>query len=129
MCYIISYVHDDCGHEKKAELVEYCEDSEEGTCILIPVHFKEITAPSLCLSCFREQEAKIDAEYQFHVECIRRRMADYEATQADRQIRGRAQGAADPNIAELEQDLKDAKELRDLEIRMFRDRQGVWGDG
>ena len=63
------------------------------------------------------------------VERIRREIAEYESTQEEIQIRGRAQGASDSNIAELEQDLVDVKEVRDLKIREFRERQDVWADG
>ena len=101
----------------------------KGGCTLVPVFFKEITAPLLCLSCFREEGARIDAEYQSTVERIRREISEYESTQEEIQIRGRAHGALDTNVAELEQDMVDAKEVRDLKIREFRERQGVWADG
>ena len=128
MCYALYHVHAECLHIKKVDVIEECEGSERD-CTLVPVFFKEITAPLLCLSCFREEEAKIDADYQLEVEHIRRKMAEYESTLEDRQIRGRAQGAVDSHIAELEQDLVEVKELRDLGIQAFRKTQGVWADG
>ena len=132
MCYVIFYTHAECLHNRKFEIIENCEEhceDEEGTCILIPLHYKEITAPSLCVSCFRAEEAEIDALYQGKVAMIRSKIAEYEAAQTDRQIRGRARGAVDPNVARLERDLVEARELRDREIRNFRDEQDVWGDG
>ena len=129
MCWGVQYTHTECQHDRKTEIVEYCQDSDQGTCILIPVHFTQITAPSLCVSCFREEEAKIDAHYQKKGEVIRSKMVEYEAAQTDRQIRGRARGAMDPNIARLEQDLVEAREWRDRAIKVFRFEQGVWADG
>ena len=129
MCWGVQYIHAECQHDRKTEIVEHCEDSDQGTCILIPVHFMQITAPSLCVSCFREDEAKIDARYHGKVEVIRSKMVEYEAAQTDRQIRGRAQGTTDPNIAQLERDLVEAKKWRDRAIKVFRFEQGVWADG
>lgn len=129
MCYAIYYVYAECGHDKKLEIVEFCEDFGARTCMLIPVCFKQVDAPSLCVSCFREEEAMIDAKYDAMVELIRGKMTDYEAAQANRQIQGRAQGTVDSYLAQLERDLADAKKLRDLEIRSFRTEQDVWADG
>lgn len=129
MCYAIYYVHAQCGHDKKLEIVEFCKDFEERSCVLIPILFKQLTAPSLCVSCFREVEAEIDALYHTRLELIRRKIAEHVATQADRQIRGRTQGTVNSYIAQLERDLVDAKELRDKDIRVFRSEQNVWADG
>lgn len=128
MCYALYHVHASCLHIRKVDVIEECEDSERG-CTLVPVFFKEITAPLLCLSCFREEEAKIDAEYQSTAERIRREIAEYESTLENIQIWGRAHGALDPNVADLGQDLVDAKEVRDMRISDFRESQGVWADG
>ncbi|CAD6588804.1 MAG: hypothetical protein ASARMPREDX12_003497 [Alectoria sarmentosa] len=130
MCYAIYHVHAECGHDKKADVVESCEDSEGGMCILIPIHFKQVTAPSLCLACFREEETRIDDEYHIRVKWIRSKMAEHEAAQPDRQIRGRAQGLADDGyVAMLERELVGVKESRDRMIRAFRCEQDVWADG
>ncbi|CAF9943683.1 MAG: hypothetical protein ALECFALPRED_000953 [Alectoria fallacina] len=129
MCYVIYHVHAECRHDKKADIVEACEDFERGPCILIPLHFKQVTAPSLCPTCFREEEARIDDEYHTRVKWIRSKMAEHEAAQADRQIRGRAQGLADSYVAMLERELASEKESRDRKIRAFRSEQDVWADG
>ena len=129
MCYGIYHTHSQCGHDKIIEIIDYCEDFEKGTCMLIPIHFKLITAPSLCISCFREKEANIDALYHGKVQMTRSKIAEYEAAQAERQIRGRARGTVDPNVAKLEQDLVEAGEWRKREIKKFRVEQDVWADG
>ena len=79
--------------------------------------------------CFREVEARIDAEYESNAEALRRRIAEYESSLEDMQIRGRAQGASDRIIAELEQKLVIGKQVRDRQIKEFREKQGVWSDG
>lgn len=129
MCYVIYHTHNECEHDRKVEVIEFCENSEEGTCVHIPVHFKRINSPSLCVSCFREEEAKIDAVYNARSEVLRRSIAEHEAAQADTQIRGRAQGPVDRYIAQLERELVGERESRDLMIQMFRSEQGVWADG
>lgn len=129
MCYTVYHTHAECGHNKKVEIFERCEYSEGGTCVSIPLGVKNVTTPSLCISCFREEEARIDNMYHARVEFIYRKMAEYEATQADRQIKGRAQRTVDGYIAQLERDLKDAKKERVSGIRTFRTQQGVWADG
>lgn len=129
MCYVIFHVHAECGHEKKTQIVEFCENFENETCVLDPLLFKQITAPSLCVDCFREVEANIDTIYHTKIELIRRSIAEHEAAQADRQIRGRAQDTVDSYIAMLERELVCEKECRDRTIRTFRSQQGVWADG
>lgn len=123
------YVHAECGHDKKSEIAESCKDVGKETCALIPLIYKQITAPSLCVACFREEEARIDAEYYTRTEWIRCKMAEHEAAQAERQIRGRAQGTVDIYIAMLERESIREKESRDLRIRTFRSEQDVWADG
>ena len=129
MCYVIFHVHAECEHEKKKEIVEFCEDFAKEECILVPVFFKQVTAPSLCLECFREVEADIDASYHRKTDLIRGQMAEHEATQPDRQIIGRAEATIDGYIAILERALVREKEHRDLSISRFRSQQGVWADG
>lgn len=129
MCYVIFYIHAECEHEKKTQIVEHCEDFEKEECIFIPIMFKQVTAPSLCLECFREVEAEIDARYHTRKELIRRQMAEHEAAQSDRQIRGRAHTTVDSYIAILERALVREKENRDLAVSRFRSQQGVWADG
>ena len=128
MCHVVYHIYDDCQHEKKTEIIERCEDFDRG-CRIIPVHLVEITAPSLCVRCFREVEARIDAEYEFNREHLRRRIIEYESNQEDRQIRGRAQGTNDEYVAELELRLLVWKRVRDRQIKEFREKQGVWADG
>lgn len=123
------YTHIECQHHRKVKLVERCETFAGGNCVCLPVCIKKITAPSLCVSCFREEEADIDATYYAKIESINRTIAEHEAKQAERQIRGRAQGATDMFIAYLEQEIKDVKKERELEIKEFRTQQGVWADG
>ena len=129
MCYVIHHTHNKCEHDRKVEIIDFCENFEEGTCLHILVLVKRINSPSLCVSCFREEEARIDAVYNARSEVLRRRIAEHEAAQADTQVRSRAQGPVDPDIAQLEREMVGEKELRDLRIQMFRSEQGVWGDG
>lgn len=129
MCYLIHHVHAECGHQKKIETIEFCSAFDQGTCAAVPISFQQITAPSLCVSCFRQKEAGIDAEYHGRVETNRRRIAEYEATLADMQVRGRARASHDDYIAELELNTVAAKRYRDVKIQIFRHEQGVWGDG
>lgn len=129
MCLGIIHTHSQCQHDRKYEVIEYCEKFVDGNCALVPIHFKQITAPSLCISCFRKEEAKIDDLYHDNVKMIRIKIVEYEAVQTDRRIRGRAQGSVDPNIAQLEQSLVEARRWRDWQIHSFRFEQNVWGDG
>lgn len=129
MCYVVIHIHDDCQHERKTDIIERCEESESSTCSQSPIHLVEITAPSLCVACFREVEARIDADYEINAEALRRKIIEYELAQEERQIRGRAQGASNEYISELEQKLMVGKRVRDRQIKEFRERQRVWADG
>ena len=132
MCYVIHHIHNKCRHYKKVEIIESCEKVEEGTCILVPILYKYINSPSLCVYCFREEEAKIDAVYNETAEWIRGRLAKRAAVvaaQPDRQIQVRSMGIEDLRVTRLEHLLAKEKESRDRNIQTFRSEQGVWGDG
>ena len=129
MCYGILQRHDKCGCGKEPKVVDFCEDSQSGTCTLIPIHIKRITVPSLCIKCFREEEARIDDRYHEMVALISSKIADYEAAQSEIQIRGRSQGAADETVVRLERELLKARKWRYRAIQVFREDQGVWADG
>ena len=132
MCHVIYHTHNKCKHDKKVEIIASCGNIEEGTCIHVPILYVFINSPSLCVSCFREEEAKIDAVYNEIAERIRGRIAEREAVVAahpDRRIQVRTMGIVDLHVKRLEYALAKEKELRDEKIQAFRNEQGVWGDG
>ncbi len=85
MCYAIHHIHNKCRHYKKVEIIEDCGKVEEEPCILVPILFKYIKSPSLCVSCFREEEAKIDAVYNERVAQLEYALA-MEKESRDREI-------------------------------------------
>lgn len=123
-------MHTECHHGKKTEIIDHCPDFETGTCRVVRLHTVRVSAPSLCVSCFRAEEARIDALFDEQVRLIRGKIAEYEAAQTtDRQVRGRARGAVDENVRRWEGELLKVRMRRYKEIRIFRAGQGVWGDG
>ena len=148
MCYVIHHKHTECGHIKHTDIIEPCETSPDERCPLIPMHVSPITAPALCISCFRDEEARIDAYYDDLTQTIRDRIAESEKALAqttttltmttERQVRDsdhrggaveERRGKADSYRVQLEQDLERVKEWRRVQIAMFRADQGVWADG
>ena len=85
-----------------------------------------ITAPALCVGCFRRKEAAIDAQYDTIRRELRReieRIDEYLANaQQSRVSLGNYRAECTDNIVQ-------AKASRDASIRLFREEQGVWGDG
>ncbi len=89
-----------------------------------------ITAPALCVGCFRRKEAAIDAQYDTIKRELRReieRIDEYLAnvffiTEQSRVALGNYRAECADNIVQ-------AKASRDTSIRLFREEQGVWGDG
>lgn len=133
MCLGVHFVHEQCQHLKKFNVVEACNQATRAGCTnLTTLHVITITAPRLCVSCFRQKEAEIDAEY----EAVKRNMKD-EIARVDLRFTVSAWGRLTEGQArnlrgyreECEDNVVQAKAARDLSIRLFRQRQGVWGDG
>ncbi|CAF9926318.1 MAG: hypothetical protein ALECFALPRED_003416 [Alectoria fallacina] len=66
MCLGIQHVHACCHHAKNFDVVEPCHNSATSTACtnLTTLHVITINAPALCVACYREKEAMIDAEYE-----------------------------------------------------------------
>ena len=128
MCLGIHYTHAGCNHSKKFEVTETCTNI---ACInLITIHIVMITAPALCVGCFRREEAAIDAEYDTIRRELRReieRIDEYMATALFPTQQSRV--ALGNYRAECKDNIVQAKASRDSRIRLFRESQGVWGDG
>ncbi len=128
MCYAIHHIHNKCRHYKKVEVIEDCEKAEEGPCVLVPILFKYINSPSLCVSCFREEEAKIDAVHNEMVAQLEYAMTK-EKEWRDRKEEATIDAVYNERVAQLEYALAMEKESRGRQIQKFRSEQSVWGDG
>lgn len=127
MCLVIRYIHAGCNHAKKFSTVEACRSSDGIACNeLITLHVITITAPALCIDCYRQREAEIDAEYETSRRDLQSEMARLDECFATNRI---AAGSLQKYRAECEDNILQVKASRDVSIRMFRQKQGVWGDG
>ena len=113
-------------------ILDRCNSFNNGRCdSLRSIHVIKVTAPSLCPTCFRRKEALIDAEYEKATRDLRHEIARLDEgiakgrATADEQVVRRLQGYR----AECKDDVSHAKASRDMSIRLFRQNQGVWGDG
>ena len=133
MCPGIKYVHATCKHARKFCPIQKCNTYNGITCPnLTPVHTITITAPALCVRCFRQREAAIDVEYKTTVHDLRNEIARIdEAFAIGIALVPPEMPANTLTIyrAECENNIVQAKATRDTSIRLFRQQQGVWGDG
>ena len=99
---------------------------------LTPIHTVTITAPKLCVRCFRQKEAAIDSEYKTTVHDLENEIARVDEAFAI------GMALVPPEVppmtlaiyrAECKNNIVQAKATRDTSIRLFRQEQGVWGDG
>jgi len=129
----IIWLHCQCKHAKKFEPLDHCHlyrGQQEGHCHdeLRAVHTNWITAPTLCVPCFRKSEDKISAHW---ADAVASRVESLEVIAnilrlEDDQRRRERYLRRRENV---EGELVDLKLERKLAIANFRSLQGVWGDG
>lgn len=131
MCRGISYVHAECNHARKFHVIEECDSVSGIACEdLTVIHVAKITAPALCVGCFRRKEGAIDAEYEKNKRELEAEIARVDELFAKGCVQiERSFIAVTSYRAEGEDDILHAKASRDVSIRLFREEQGVWGDG
>ena len=131
MCLGVRYIHEECNHTKKFHVLRECNSVNGTACNnLTTIHVVIITAPALCIRCFRRKEATIDAQYETIRRELRGEIARVDEALATALVTtGQGSVALGQYRAECEDNIVQAKASRDLSIRMFRDEQGVWGDG
>lgn len=133
MCLGINYIHAGCNHAKSFNVVEACDSANgTGTTCNNPAvtHVSMVTAPALCVDCFRQKEAKIDATYEGFKRDLQAEIARIDAMITKDHVRIEdSLEALEEYRAECENDIVQAKATRDVSIRLFRESQGVWGDG
>ena len=131
MCRGIDYVHEGCKHIKKFHVVQVCNSYNGTPCHdLITIHEIKITAPAFCLRCFHRKEAAIDAEYEIMADDLRNEIARVDECFAKGWVPTQTNAhLLNDYRAECEDDVLQAKASRDLSIQLFRQDQGVWGDG
>ena len=83
---------------------------------------------SICESCFRKAVAAVNDKYHGERQRALRKIAEHEAAQAERHVGGRTKGTVDRYLARLEQDLADARLVRDSEIESIKRRRDREGD-
>lgn len=139
MCKGISWIHNDCGHEKKFEVIPgmHCEVYMEiaiedrhtlGCGNLIVIHSNTIVAPALCVSCFRRVEDGVwdqcDREivlFQDDLDTVNAALVGEPHPSARKDLEAQRQEFMDV--------IKDLQIERKMAIADFRSRQGVWADG
>ena len=131
MCLGVQYVHAECQHKKKFVIIEGCDLAADHDCPnLVNLQLILVRAPRLCVQCFRQKEAEIDAEYETTKADLEREIArvDERVASGGSQTEEAAVSLSEYR-AECEDNILQAKAARDTSIRLFRQRQGVWGDG
>lgn len=89
-----------------------------------------ITAPALCVRCFRQKEATIDAQYETIRQELQREIARIDESLTTALVTtGQGSIALEHYRSECKDNIAQAKASRDLSIRVFREEQNVWGDG
>ena len=131
MCRGIHYIHAACNHTKKFLVIEACNFVNGTACAnLTTIHIVRIAAPSLCVGCFRQKEAGIDAEYETSKRELQEEIARADVLFARGYVHTQQSFVAVTSYrAECEDNILHAKASRDVSIRLFRQEQGVWGDG
>lgn len=131
MCRGIHYIHAGCNHSKKFNAVEPCNNYNGISCSnLIPIHVLRITSPALCVVCYRQKESAIDAEYETTARDLQNEIARVDECFAKGWVRNEISAQfLDDYRDECEDNILQAKASRDTSIRLFRQEQGVWGDG
>ncbi len=130
MCHGVQHIHIECQHAKKFVVTEHCPLSP-GTDCPHPVilHTVTVTAPRLCVPCFRQKEAEMDAQFEQIKAGIQTEIARVDEHFANGFLQTDASGVRIRYRADREDDILKVKRARDLSIRIFRQEQGVWGDG
>ena len=126
-------MHETCKHPRKFCPIQTCSAYNGMTCPnRDPVHIVTITAPKLCVRCFRQREAAIDVEYKTTVHDLKNEIARIDEALAIGMALVPPEAppmALGIYRAECENNIVQAKATRDTSIRLFREEQGVWGDG
>lgn len=130
MCIAYQEAYEVCDHVKATVFIERCRHAEDDSCtdVIRVIWVKQLTDPSLCVNCYRSQEAEIFTEYEadiaYHNDEIQ-------------QIEERVKKAPTKTTRDLLRiTIAEHETTRDIEIgqrtehlQMFRTSQGVWGDG
>lgn len=131
MCLGVQHIHTECNHARKFYILSPCDSANDGVCTnFTTVYTIKVTAPALCLGCFRRKEAAIDAEYENLVGDLRDEIARVDEWFAKGIVRDEeAVRRLRVYRVECRSDIIHAKAAWDERVRMFREEQGVWGDG
>lgn len=71
MCIAYQEVYLGCDHVKATVFIERCGDAENDSCNgadgITVIWIKQLSEPSLCVNCYRSQEAEIFVEYEANI--------------------------------------------------------------
>lgn len=132
MCIAYQEAYVGCDHVKATVFIERCGDAENDSCNgadgITVIWIKQLSEPSLCVNCYRSQEAEIFVEYEaniaYHNDEIKQleERAKKAPTETTRDLLRIA-------MAEHEKTRDKKIGFRTERLQLFREGQGVWGDG
>ena len=132
MCVGTLHIHQECLHQKKFEPVETCRSfsEKEDYCTeqCTVVHAVIVSAPKLCVICFRRVEDDIFNRHKSAIRAVEREIRNISDSLSGRMPRERREDIEDRR-SRLEEEVGLFKQLRTEEIAEFRAKQGVFADG
>jgi uncharacterized protein YqkB len=131
MCIAYEEAYVGCNHVKATVFIERCEDAEGDGCSgagITVIWIKQLSEPYLCVDCYRSYEIGIFAEYEaniaYHnseIQCLGESLKNALNVSTHDLLR--------VSIAEHEKTRNINIGQRNKRLQLFREEQGVWGDG
>ncbi|KAL2048782.1 hypothetical protein ABVK25_010964 [Lepraria finkii] len=132
MCIGTLHIHQECLHQKKFAPIETCrsysekEDYCAGQCTVVQAVI--MSAPKLCVTCFRRVEDDIFNRHKSAIRAVEREIRNTSDSLSGRMPSKRREDIEDHH-SRLEEEVGLFKQLRMEEIAEFRAKQGVFADG